>query len=305
LRYSSAAMKTVLFLIAAVLLASVYADCPSGTIQGLSNDACYILNEHGLSWDQAEERCVAQGGHLTSVTSQILNTFLQSALAVQAAPSYWTGGLFNGAIAGQWAWSDGSRWSYTNWAAGQPATDGTICLLFNTTSGSAGNWMSATCATEQPYICRVPPVGGFGPTQPPLPPSLPTREPSKCAANWFSIDNSNLCYFQQPGQTDWATASQQCVAYGGKLASIPNKAINNDLALALLTTSGGQYWIGLSDPSESGVYTWTDGTPLNWTNWAAGQPLSGSQYGYLGADGKWGATGYSDVGYVCEAAPIF
>jgi len=300
-------MQTVYFLAAALLAGTAQALCPPGTIQGLQSADCYVFNENPLPWDNAEERCVGMGGHLVSISGSFINTYLQSTASVQTAGQYWVGGIYNGAIPNKWSWSDTRKWSYTNWATGQTAKTGSICLLVNTTTTSANNWYSASCANSQPYICKVPPNGGFY-TPAPLPPSLPTREPQKCPTGYFPIDSSNLCYQATQGNTDWTSASTSCVSTGGRLASIPTKAINDDLSLALLTTGqGNTYWIGLHNPNDgfSNQWTWTDGSPTNFSRWATGEPQSSNSYAYLGPGGKWTSTGYTYMSYVCEIAPNF
>src|SRR5205807_2704641 len=37
-------------------------------------------------------------------------------------------------------------------------------------------------------------------------------------------------------------------------------------------------WIGLSDAASPGVFTWANGEPLIYTNWAPGQPSGGSEH---------------------------
>jgi hypothetical protein len=301
-------MRTIILTTVVLLVSTAEAICPSGTMQGLQSTDCYVFNENPLPWDNAEERCVGMGGHLVSIRGAFINTYIQSTASVQTAGQYWAGGIYNGAIANKWSWSDSKKWSYTNWATGQPAKSGSICLLINTTTSSATNWYSAKCASAQPYICKVPAVGNLN-TAPPLPPSLPTIEPQKCPSGYFSIDSGNLCYQAANSQsTDWSTASSNCQNSGGRLASIPNKAVNDDLALALLTTGqGATYWIGLHNAQAQfgNQWGWTDGSPANFTRWASGEPQSSSTYAYLGPGGRWTSSGYQYMSYVCEIAPNF
>ncbi|KAH7698004.1 hypothetical protein AAVH_34908, partial [Aphelenchoides avenae] len=111
-------------LIQLLLCASVFAirtahaACPAGTIQGLSSSDCFILQPTASSWLDAEERCVRAGGHLASVSSRLMNSFLLSKVVTQSCPAstYWLGGSYNLQQTGSWSWSDGQRFSYTNWA---------------------------------------------------------------------------------------------------------------------------------------------------------------------------------------------
>lgn len=55
----------------------------------------------------------------------------------------------------------------------------------------------------------------------------------------------------------------------------------------------GYAWIGASDASVEGVFTWSDGSVFNYTNWADGEPnnlnVGGEDYAVLDFDngGKW------------------
>ncbi|VDN23365.1 unnamed protein product, partial [Cylicostephanus goldi] len=70
-----------------------------------------------------------------------------------------------------------------------------------------------------------------------------------------------------------------CVANDGHLASIHSAEEN--VFVADLSKSGTEYkndneltWIGLRQANypQDTKWTWTDGTPVNYTAWAAGQP---------------------------------
>jgi hypothetical protein len=299
------------FAILSLLLAIIgtaSANCPSGTVQGLSTNDCYIVSEHGLAWYQAESRCTGKGGHLLSDTNQIVNTFLSNIPASLSSATYWIGGEFDGAIPNKWAWSDGSRWKWTNWAQGQPTKDGSQCLLLNATSGY---WYSQSCSSPNAYICKVPPTGGYASTVPPFnyPPSLPTfPNPQKCDRDWFQIVASPLCYkvFSPNSSPTWTTASTNCQAISARLASIPNAVVNR--GVQGLVEDGQSLWIGLHNPNPwgSSQWQWTDGSNATYTNWANSQPSTGDTYAYIDATGHWSSTGSSyQYNYICESVPNF
>ena len=39
-----------------------------------------------------------------------------------------------------------------------------------------------------------------------------------------------------------------------------------------LQTHGTNVWIGMSDPNNSGLYEWADGSAISYTNWGQAQP---------------------------------
>ncbi|KAH7720437.1 Protein CLEC-52, partial [Aphelenchoides avenae] len=198
---------------------TAHAACPAGTIQGLSSSDCFILQPATLSWLAAEESCVRAGGHLASVSSRLTNSFLLSKIVTQSCPAskYWLGGSYNLQQTGGWTWSDGQRFSYTNWANGQPLTGATYCLSVDVTTGQ---WYSDSCGDAKPSLCRVPPLAGTVTTTTPVPST------TNCTAGWTYIAQTKKCYQIPPGYTSWNDGLAKCKNLGGTLASIPNAAAN-------------------------------------------------------------------------------
>ena len=59
---------------------------------------------------------------------------------------------------------------------------------------------------------------------------------------------------------------------GARLASIESQA-EQDAVLAL--TGSADAWIGLTDFLEEGVFSWVDGSTVDFTNWVPDQPDNG------------------------------
>jgi hypothetical protein len=299
-----ALISVALWLLTGVTM--VMASCPAGTVQGLRTDLCYEISEDVESWATAEQTCVTNGGHLASVTSDVTSGFFQSTVSFVNSYSYWIGG-YKDVVESKWVWSDGSRWSYTDWAVNsQPDSQTNNCVLFNATNGQ---WYPTTCASVQPYICRVPPLGGYV-THVPLPPSLPTPwPPQKCFYGGFSVPSSDLCYSVSSYPATWNDASISCSSFPsfGRLASITSSALQAYLLTQVFYTCN-QYngcWIGLS--YNGNTYQWMDGSPLNYTNWAPNSPQGPYQGVILSAmnNGEWADYQVSYYfAYICEYAPI-
>lgn len=97
------------------------ARCPVGTVQGIGRDDCFELSRFADNWYGAEDDCRRRSGHLTSVSSAFTNAFLRDQCAVWnlgSARSFWLGASEDSSY-GSWVWSDGTRFSYTNWAQGK------------------------------------------------------------------------------------------------------------------------------------------------------------------------------------------
>ncbi|XP_056336623.1 ladderlectin-like [Danio aesculapii] len=56
---------------------------------------------------------------------------------VPSSTRCWIGG-HDGEQDGQWLWSDGSSFGYTNWCSGEPSSGSEHCLEINWTSTVAG-----------------------------------------------------------------------------------------------------------------------------------------------------------------------
>ena len=71
----------------------------------------------------------------------------------------------------------------------------------------------------------------------------------------------------------WNTADAFCkIAFGGQLVKIESVEENSFIKSQYLSGKV-DYWIGLSDSVEEGVWNWVDGTnSTGYTNWGNGQP---------------------------------
>lgn len=99
------------------LSSTVYAttNCPTGATQGISDNACYIYKLRPLQWFEAEVDCGNHDGTLTSIHNAFENTFLMQPMKGICYTEFWLGAA---AEVGKWMWTDGSRFTYTNWAKG-------------------------------------------------------------------------------------------------------------------------------------------------------------------------------------------
>ncbi len=110
------------------------------------------------------------------------------------------------------------------------------------------------------------------------------------------------------GEDGWSASKAHCEAIGGYLTTITTSGERD--AVAALTGGADQYWIGLSDTDIEGTFAWVDGEPLDFANWASGQPDDAGgaedcvEINHPGfAAGAWNDTGCMDTdlaGFVCE-----
>ena len=77
----------------------------------------YTFVHQCLTWEQARQWCEDNGGHLATISSADELNQVVAQLPAEGVVSCWLGGYRTG---GGWAWVDGSNFSYTAWAAGEP-----------------------------------------------------------------------------------------------------------------------------------------------------------------------------------------
>ena len=51
--------------------------------------------------------------------------------------------------------------------------------------------------------------------------------------------------------------------------------------------AGDEYFIGINDASNEGTFSWSNGYPVNYTNWNGGAPVNTGDYVVASADGTW------------------
>jgi hypothetical protein len=138
----------------------------------------------------------------------------------------------------------------------------------------------------------------------------PVVEPPSNPCSSLSFGGS--CYELFDSFVPWSIAEQQCVVWGGHLASIDSADENAFLdgwpaELGLSNADGQGIWVGGSDAQQDGVFRWVDGSSFSFAGWAPGQPDDGAGVDCIekrndGA-GRWYDRHCTDsLRYLCERA---
>ena len=147
-----------------------------------------------------------------------------------------------------------------------------------------------------------------------------TSTTATCGAGW--TPHKEKCYRVFPAPLSWTSASAQCEANSGHLASAPNRETEDFLVSLAKNFSSGFYrisfWIGgyrrEDDCQWNGEkwewqcneeWQWKDGSPWNYTNWARGEPNNaGGREHHL--ELRWDQKSWNDehqkklIGYICQ-----
>ncbi|XP_061910719.1 galactose-specific lectin nattectin-like [Entelurus aequoreus] len=100
----------------------------------------------------------------------------------------------------------------------------------------------------------------------------------KCPEGWTQLDDR--CYIFQGENRTYAHAESICNTFGGHLASIHSE-LENKLVIELLLEACADYaWIGLYGAVKDGSYLWTDGSKVDFADFAA-------ELSYKDCDGVW------------------
>ncbi|XP_071801137.1 snaclec macrovipecetin subunit beta-like [Asterias amurensis] len=120
-----------------------------------------------------------------------------------------------------------------------------------------------------------------------------------CIPGWYPWRDHCYLVYPPPGETKWFTFDQgeefcngfQNKQVKGHLVSILDQE-EQDFVIRLMSKIRPEehFWIGLTDAAVEGVFNWTDGSVLEYTNWADKQPDEGwpeEDYVVMAIDEKW------------------
>jgi hypothetical protein len=119
-----------------------------------------------------------------------------------------------------------------------------------------------------------------------------TSSPSKIPTNVPTFDwaqcYAESCYHKAQYPMLWTEADNFCEELGAELASVHSTEENT--FLYYLCGSEDSCWLGFSDAEVEGVWEWSDGSNVDYTNWGDGEPNDHWHEDYAllsGPHGRW------------------
>ncbi|XP_062977189.1 macrophage mannose receptor 1-like [Elgaria multicarinata webbii] len=231
----------------------------------------YYFSNATLPAEKSRAFCKKHGGDLTVIDGESERKFLHRySIFYRTSMQNPYIGLILG-LDRKFGWMDGTPVTYEAWAPDEPnfANDDENCVVMYLNTGS---WNDVNCGTETSFICER----HNSSVRSTVAPTSPAPQ-GGCNEGWLLFDNKcfQIFGFNENERKNWTDARADCRSRGGNLASIPSKAVQAFLTMAL-NGAPTDTWIGLSDANWENRFYWTDGSGVYYTNWAKGFP------GYLG-----------------------
>jgi hypothetical protein len=180
----------------------------------------------------------------------------------------------------------------TGWCSFADAT----CGSGQRYSEAAGNGLAGICVGDEP------PIDASDIDGPPGVDGMPDGMPdaaSTCTTPF--VESVNGCHgFFQPTTDNYDNARVFCQGMAADLPVIETLEESVYIGATVLPPGSSQrVWIGLD--FRSGSWTWVDGNPLTFTNWAPNEPGVGENVAAIRPEGNWAGRTTTDVFYiVCE-----
>ncbi|XP_063952038.1 C-type mannose receptor 2-like [Lytechinus pictus] len=227
-------------------------------------DTCYrfmgLTEQNRAIWKDAGMGCQGQKATLVSIHSREENKFVEELVNRHFFDAAWTGLNSHTTSGGGFRWADGSPADYFQWDEHEPGDEVKMCVKLN---AETGGWSLEECDTQMAYVCKRDP-GGHAYTP------APTQQGEGfCPKNWFTWGNK--CFQFVDYWETWTNHRNICQSLGGDLASIRDRS-EQAYIVTLLENEPYPVWIGLNDQESEGLFTWSDGTPVLYTNWDRNEP---------------------------------
>ena len=128
-------------------------------------------------------------------------------------------------------------------------------------------------------------------------------DPEECPSCLEEIGPDDSEYALCMEWLSWEDAHQYCIDRGQDLASIHDEITWEILTWGILELMGEwESWIGLNDLEETGNFTWTDGSPLDYAAWFEEAPFEEPDAHCVAntVEGWWNTSCDSEHVFICK-----
>ncbi|XP_014457049.1 macrophage mannose receptor 1 isoform X1 [Alligator mississippiensis] len=228
---------------------------------------CYLIGSTFASFPEANQTCGRNQANLASVEDRYEQAYLTSLIGLRPEKYFWIG-LSDIQEKGTFKWTSGESVLFTHWNSEMPGRKpGCVAMRTGITGGL---WDVIKCEEKAKFLCKQ---WAEGVTPPPVPTTTPVPT---CPGGWDSNNRISFCFkpYSREQKKTWFESRDFCRAIGGDLATVNGK--EEQYAIWRSIANSGLYhqnfWIGLFYLNPDDGFSWSDGFPVRYENWAFGEP---------------------------------
>ncbi|GFT23252.1 macrophage mannose receptor 1 [Nephila pilipes] len=243
------------------------------SVIGAYSGECIYRTPMAMTSDNANAKCAESGGHIMELEKLFtdgVSSFAEHKIMVNDSYRYWTELKV---INDTFFTSSGEEVEVP-----LPLEKGKgecVTVSFHLHDSITGLLYQTECKDHAHAICSARVSTTTPRTTSHLPPLQQQMLSCPQGQNWKVYPITDSCYWETSFETSrlsWNDARRYCQSFGGDLASFHN-VDEEKVGLSFQYGSlAHPYWIGLYLDPETETYHWTDGSPLDYQNWAPGHP---------------------------------
>ena len=205
------------------------------------------------NYDGAIDSCAADGAHLAVFETKAEQDFADTF----AGNDVWIG-IDDLTTEGIFKWITGAPTTFSGFMGSEPNDAGTEDCTYLDVSGN--DWNDTSCADMKEALCEC--EIGYTPPPTPMCRTLPTG---------FTLIDGRRYFLEEATERTWDAAKTACEAIGAHLSVFADLDESDHVDNEFF----GDSWIGLSDQTTEGAWTWVNGSTDAYRKWGALAPHTG------------------------------